>query len=454
MWIAVAEINQNTFDLLLGLSPEVYFGPEGSALVNLGGVASYWKLATLSTAHQNEHFEHPLLAKLVDLSKKHRLVFTLAPTACLAFWLAKHSKSSLVNIWDYPSFLRRIENVHLQLSQDFISDLLLVSAESRGSFDEFCLGLEDLGIATLSGLLKLEQDGALNARFGIICSRLLKRLRMKSDFDLHEYVPPITLEESFYPSLEEAISSDRNPKIFDRLHEILLVWEERLRARQSLLCGLHLYLRSSRKNKAVSLTLRMPRATRDPRILLKILEEKWHAECGKEDFPDEIEIVRLSSLGLKAESDRQLSLFDPRREEVAESWNLLLARLQTKSTLTKPVRLGGYQAFPSYWPEASMEWVDWKENFTAQVIEDHPLRPQILLREPKTLTSIETEAEFFSYLDSHRALNSLERVRDTWSGNFEERSYARIANQWVYWDHKRRKIFVHGYFEEALCASL
>lgn len=440
MWIACPTQTESHLDRFLALSPEVYLGPPGYALIDLGGVAPYWKLHRLAHDFQREDWEHPLLVKLQELRQKTQLSFVIAPTATWAFFIAKNFPSSGIDFWPQQRTHDLLSTCSLNLARDFLCDLLEQSHEARNLFEDFRLYMDELGFSQLGQLLlNFSTEHALGLRFGRPIVKLMQRLRGQSELEFLQYEPKPLLEERFYPTLEADMSSERQSSLLPRLEEILRDWEERLRARHSLLCGLHVELHSYRERKSQTVSFKLPRPSRDPQILLKILQEK--VAFGEFD----IERVLVRSLGLQIESDRQLNLFNPQREEVLENWGLLFSKLQARGG----GRIGSYQAFPSYFPERSMEWVDWEENFKSEVILDHPPRPQTLLREPKPLCALSSEIEFFEFLQKSPAYaaheRSLERIRDSLSNC--ERTYARLGSDWVFWDSGKKKLFLHGYFE-------
>ncbi len=435
MWIACKTQKESALDRFLGLSPEVYLGPENFALIDLGGVGTYWKLHRLAADFASENWAHPLLLKLSEFNKKEGLSFVLAPTATWAFFVGKNFFTSPIDFWTQTRFEKQLQNSSLNLAGDFIPDLLSQSHENLKALEDFRVHMDELGFSNLGQLLNFTQEHTLGMRFGRPLQKLMQRLRGKSELEFLQYEAPPVLQETFYPLMEHEMDSENQRPLLLRFEELLTDWEERLRCRQSLLCGLHVEILSYRQHKKHMATFKLPRPSRDPQLLLKILQEK--VPFG--DF--EIEKVQMRSLGLQNERDRQMSLFDPKREEILEDWSLLFAKLQTRGGS----RLGTYQAFPSYFPERAVEWVDWEENFQSESIQEHPPRPEIILREPKLLRSLTHEQEFYSFLEKFSATPTLERIRDSLS--LQERSYARVGNEWVFWDADQKKLFLHGYFE-------
>ena len=128
------------------------------------------------------------------------------------------------------------------------------------------------------------------------------------------------------------------------------------------------------------------------------------------------------------------------------------------------VRIGGYRPFESYYPEISIEWVEWEE-WSAQApspVMDHPRRPVLILNKPCTIeevSHIKSVDEFLTFVGSKNALLSIEKLRDPWrsgklksqavhfDGGASERSYARVDGEWIFFDHAEKKVFLHGYFE-------
>lgn len=474
MWLASPppqKYSEDILDLLLGLSPFVSVGPHGEFLANLGGLIRYWKLDALRAAKPGEELPteaQNFLRELRVLEERFGLRFLIAPTAPWACWLCAHAPEATKLFLSREEIESRFANASLASIETFLPDIL-ERAEGRAALHDFRERASELGWRTLGGLYAAIRESAardgLLARFGSVFEKLLRRLQGADDFRLRAHEPPPSFERTIHLARETGAADD--PLVL--VNDTLLAWEARLRARRSLLKGVEVSFRGERRRRTMVFRLMLPKPSRDVALLRKLVEEKWQSlsdpsslSDGGGAFSDEIDIIRLRSLGFDVESDRQLSLFNPGREENLESWNLLVARLLSRASPGKPLQVGSWRPFESWLPENSVEWVDWGQAESLPVVRDHPARPSVAFANPIPLKSfdpkaptLKSEEDFLDWLEACGALGTLERVRE----ENEERSYARIEHEkgsqfWVYWNHARREALVHGTFEEALQTQL
>ncbi len=447
---------ERVLDLLLKVSPDLFLPEgvlkeEGFIFLQLSKVSHYWNLKDV------EQPEHALNKLLQHLYIKEGLSFVIAPSASWAYFYFKISdKPSFLQNFSFEQCQKHCHELFLPIASHFLADhLLQTSGSARAEWNYFMESLESLGFLDLSLFLKFCQDpthlSQITERLGLTPKLLYSRLCFREDFPLKMYLAQGQIQEHFYPDLENQIGSPAKLDILDRLKDILEEWEERLRLRKSLIKGFEVLLISNRGRFQKTLCLCLPRATRDAKILFRLLHEKW-LSCTNNFADKELDLrafvfeeVRIKSLGLQFESDRQMHLFDPKREDSNEEWSLLVGTLLS---LGSEVRVGHYAAHPSYWPEFSVQWQSWSDSQPIDMVEDHPERPLLLYSPPRFFEAekILSEEDFLKLLVKTNCLESLERVSDPWRG--EERSYARIEQQWLYWDHKKQRAYVHGVFPE------
>jgi|GEM_PF-1918871 len=463
---------EEILDRLLGLSPFVARGPHGELFAHLGGLVRYWKLDALRSSSEglsSENFAalpaetQTFLQELRTLEKRYGLSFKIAPTAPWAAWLCAHAPAGDGKfVYSRDDFEAIFARAPLATTEALLPDWLSKS-EGRARFIDFTERACELGLRSGSDLQSIlrrpdARDGFL-ARFGGVFEKLSRRVQGADDFRLQTYEPPAELEQTLHIARETGTSE--NP--WDAVRHVLETWETRLRGRRALLKGLEVSFRGERRRQTLVFRLPLPKATRDASSLMKLVEEKWralrdpsaNAETG-EAFTDELDLIRLRSMGLDRESERQLDLFRPGREENLEGWNLLVARLLSRASLRRPVRVGSWRPFESWLVEKSVEWVDWGEAESLPIVRDPPARPLIAFHQPQPLAKIfaakhplRTEGDFLDWLEAQGALGTLERVREAQ----DERSYARVPSgdgrdAWVFWDHAQRAALVQGFFEE------
>lgn len=442
-------------DRLLALSPEIVEEPvTQTLLIPLARVSAYWNLAALWDRPE-EAARHPFYALLKDLNDEFDLRFVVAPTAPWALWVHHHAaKPLLLNHVDADAFREdALSSSPARLAE--LAPDLLSSPEARARFDYFVDSCAELGILSSRKLLELPTE-SLSERFGPGILRILKRLRGHDELHVEAYVPSLTLSKTFHPAFEKAIASDDEPDLLSRLQTTLVSWEQRLEARRSLLRGLRLTVRSEHRDHAEAFFVTLPRASRNASALFEILREKWFALAGRtsaghdETFEDHIAELTIESLGLEPENDHQLDLFDPHKMAREEAWSTLLARLQARSTQRAPVHAGHWLPVESYLPERAFEWVEAGAAGRVPFLQDHPARPLHLFKTPQRIEepTVQSEEEFLKWVEGRSALKTLERLSDIWDFDCRrsERSYARVENQWVFWDHVRSQLYVHGHF--------
>jgi len=500
MWLACkipsklnASEQETLLDLLLGLSPMSASlsstGDKRYALIALHSLSRYWKLnqlqATLSHFKSSSQMDtlqsptcpsaHPLLEQLRILSRKFSLTWIAAPTAPSALWILENlnPQNPILSFYTLEEWIEALSSSSIKNSTALLEDFLHKKPQHKSELSYFTEIARDLGIHKFQDLVPFlsnhSQRSALVMRFGPALEKLLRRMQGADDVELKWHEPRSFFECSFSPQLEGFMRSENAELLspIERVQKILSEWSERLQARRALLTGFQITLTASRRNSEHKLVVHFPKATRETKSFCDLFMEKWQKFCADthmhaEIFEDEISEIHMRSSLLESDHDRQLSLFDPHREEVDEKWNVLVAQLRVRAN--QQVQIGGYRPFESFYPENSIEWVEWEEWSThpPSPVMDHPRRPTLLLSKPCELPEappIQSEEDFISFVGSKNALMTLEKLRDPWrqgkikasSCHFEEavseRSYARVDGQWLFWDHHQQKIFLHGYFE-------
>jgi hypothetical protein len=448
MWIYASITNTASLDLnlvgdlLLELSPDVFLDRDsGHASIDISRLTRYWHLGEALEK------EHPLVQKLHALHARFGLCFTLAPTAAWAQALHENGGHTPFSLWRHSEIAEFKKEAPLSFTQSFISDFLH-QATHRAEWHYFLECMQELGVSTLHDLLLycanpqgLEE---LVKRWGLLSKRLVHRLHGVEDMPLTPFKPAAYLETTFHPDLERQLSSEQSECLRVRFADIFAQWQERLTIRHSVIRGFEVKLSSGKNDLVHTLTLHLHRPTREAGTLLRLLFEKWVGHDGSlsDGAFFNFDTIHIKSMQLEFESDRQLNLFDPKREEHEEEWNLLSASLLG---LHPSLRLGHYVANDSYWPEHAVKWQHWSSSEFLPMIENHPPRPSVLLTPPHLYKGPQSEIEFLAMLTERELTESLEKLRDPWRG--EERTYASKNKQWLFWDHKRGRALVHGYFE-------
>ncbi len=453
MWMVCLEpdnskasyLRSDLLDRLLEFSPDVFEGPQGEILVDLSKQTRYWQLPELlASGPRAEPLEFEKL--VLEFHRRDGLSFVLGPTAAWAVFLLRHVRSDEarpLHLFRASDAERALAHAPLSAALALIPDALLKS-EDRAAAHDLLARLDELGFDKLGQIREvcrtpIVQEEFLE-RFGGVFDKLLKRIDGRGDWELTPYVPPVELVHSLFAH------ADADP--MEQVLETLQAWERRLAARRSLLKGFEISFRSDRRRDTRSFRVELPRASREAARLHKLVFEHWlqlQATPSLEGFSDELDSIRLRSLGLEDASDRQLNLFDPKREETEEEWNLLVARLLSRAERGAPIQIGSYRPNESWLPEEAAAWVDWGRYSALPPLQDHPKRPLLFYSTPKPLREprLGNEEDFWRWLESRQALASLEKIRD----EVEERSYARVDSRWVFWDHARGGAFVQGIFE-------
>ena len=478
MWIATqippSTQTKNTLshvhDLCLGISPQVAVLEDGYILISLASLSRYWNLPALRTLPAEPH---PLLVLLQKLNRRFGMKFHAAPTAPWALYSFKTCASAQVfTLRARDDFFTPSHSTPLLEGVHLIDDILSAKPRLRPDFARLCETLHALGIRSLEDLrqnahLGRDTRDAFVQRFGEVCDKLFRRLDGADDRPLEWYEPIPSLTESFHPVLEKQMDSDNESDLIKRFEEIFTDWEERLQARKQVLAGVSVALTSDRRHRHEEFLIQLPRPSRDTQTLMRILKEKWSQRketVSTHAYDDEINSVEIKSLRIEDDCDRQLNLFDPHREEVAEKWNALVGQLRARESSKQKISIGTYRPFESYLPEKSLDWVEWENiNGPLAPVADHPRRPTLLLTPPipateaapdaenlRALRSISSEEDFLNFVEARLGGESLERIRDPWAPLSTERAYARVDRRWLYWDNHQKRVFLHGYFEPEL----
>lgn len=451
-------------DRLLALSPDVSEGPDQLLMLPCARVSTYWDFASLPEKASGSRVcghgsvfdfsspqSHPFLEALYKLHQEFGLRFLMVPTAPWSLWLwARRTPTHFCEFWDAAAAREDLLEGPTACASLLAPDQLRTHAV-RESLDYLLENLEECGIRRFRSFLKLRPE-SLSERFGPWARLLFRRAQGSDDMEMRWYKPPTQLSKTFYPQLEEEISSDETSSPLERLRSTLNNWEARLEARKCVLKGVRLSWKSSAKERE-SLKLPLTRPTRNARLIFSLVQECWMAHSSQSEaafFEKQLEEVTLESLGLEAERDAQLDLFDPYREQRREAWDELLGRLRAKSTQQHPVRVGSFRPVATYVPERAYEWAEATTDTRLPMIPDPPRRPLWMFPEPLPLRDprLQNEAEFCAYLDTHKALSTLELLTDLSDPVHPiERAYARVQNQWLFWDRSRKRAYLQGKFE-------
>lgn len=432
--------------------PNLEESSNGIVLIHVGHVTRYWNLCSDPKSLNTP--QHPLIKKISDL-KHLPQQWILAPTAPWAIALARlhntsDSASRSIQVWDATLWQHQLQQLPISAGAMLVDDCFPLSSLEAQAWEHFLSSFEiDFGFQNLGELfqkaaqLDFYQDCV--ERWGSVVGKLLKRLRGRDDWKLKWHQPAMNLHASSW------IEGSEGPLAL--LQQLLEEWEWRLAARKRFLGSLTLTLHRDHGSPLV-LRQSLPRPTREPRTLWPILQEKWLEECQRTqchstEFESSIVRLELESSDLVPEHDRQLNLFNPKREDTAEQWATLLGRIAAKQSRAHPIRVGSFQSFPSHIPEQQVEWVDWQSPEASIIFPDPPTRPMHLLEKPEPFsiptTSLSCEQDFLEWTLDASVHPSLERICDPWAGT--DRSYVRWNDLWIFWDHNSSSLFLHGYFE-------
>ncbi len=457
--------NEGLFlDLCFEISPFVQVD-EDLLLIPLHGLDRYWQLTQIHTLSP----EHPLIKKLLSFSKKWpEQKFVFAPTSAWARWIFRsqnlEASPSANNIF-YFSFhnisaqlldFSPIENISF-----FLTDLITENSERKRELNFLCESARELGISTVGQFLKILAESPdritlFELRFGPLVRVLLQRALQNSDnWPGKPYVPPQNFKFKIDLSFEKLTSSEKSEDIHIRSLELFNEWEERLRCRRSLIRGFDIEIFSSRSRRKAFFPIRLSRPTREAKSFFKLFQEAWSG-CKQDPksfglgLEDEIDCLVFKTLNLENDKEYQLNLFNPRSEEISEGWQTLIARMRLRAPQKRDLKIGSYTPQPSFFPERALIWSEWKseeENFPQ--VARPSLRPSYLLSPPQEFRSadLKTFENFVEIIEKQGNLESLERISNPWALPLpEERTYARMGKQWVFWDHVRNASFVQGYF--------
>jgi hypothetical protein len=342
--------------------------------------------------------------------------------------------------------------------------------------------LEDFGLLTLKALLDVQiREPSFYAqvleRFGKAPARFLRRLQGQDDLGLSWYTPQNAFENEFFPEWERLLETEATQSLLKRIEEIIDHWIARLAARKELMSSLEIRVTPDRRKQrghlrvtegskegptTHTILIKFPKATREKKAILGVLEEHWKTLCEKTSSfsATHVDRVQMFSRDFVSESDRQMNLFHPQKEDVSESWNLLVGKINARSDPKDPVELGCYRNFESYVPEQSVEWVPWEEipdenpSSVLREFTEGPKRPPLMYEVPRhfewpkqqeeSAEKLSDAAQFFRWIEEVEASPIFERIHDPWMYPAVDRTYVRVKDLWVYWDHTRGGAYLHG----------
>lgn len=472
MWIAslldknlMARSDGEIFlDLCFELSPQVQVDA-ALLLIPLFGLDRYWNLASLDAGCENPTTPHPLAQKLYALHTRWpEQNFFLAPTAPWARWVSRIPHASPKPLTFASNSVidsQFIQNAPIDFMEFFVQDALQKSSDRKREFSFLCDSLEDLGVHSLSEFLKLLTHSSariseFEMRFGPLISLIAERaIRHHDNWPGTPYQAPQFLSHSIDLDFESVTSSEKTQDVLQRCSEVFESWEERLRARRSLMKGLDVTFVSDRKKQRALFPIRLTRPTRDAKTMLKLFTEIW-GNCQQNpqshglNSEDEICLIGFKSLNLENDKEYQLNLFTPNTDETSDNWSELIARMRMHAHKKGVFRIGSWAPQPSFFPERSLHWREWQSDTeTFASVPDLGRRPRYLLTQPIPLLSPKiTSFECFTEtLARQKSFESLERISNPWAiTGPEERSYARLGSQWIFWDHATNQAMLHGYF--------
>ena len=466
---------QNLLDLCLHLSPDVFIDPSGTrVLVNLQSVTGYWQMGCVLSDPDNAR--HPFLQHLKLLREAQQRIsksndsarpsaFVLAPSPSLAAWGLEQERRNpkLLVILNPLEIQRRFQELAPSTLSLLLEDKLAKSAELSKSWRDFQGDLKYLGIRNILALKELFQDPLLRRscfdRFPILAPLLSQRLIMMSkDYSLEAHRPQKEMSAAFFPRCEVEGRSALASDLVSRFDEILRVWQLRLEARKSHLLGLEVILGFRKpliRNRNTGLMesdftehpleLDFPEGLRSASEITQRLREKLLELTPEEArlfiFP--LESVEIYSSGIERLNDRQLNLFAQITETNLEKWKDLIGPGLEESEAS---------------PHPSL-WNDWKGNESHDDnLDAHRPAKQRKAAELATLpeqsrrpfhaplptkftrSSFESLDDFILFLREKNCLHTLQHVSSPWGAYPENRYYARVGSEALYWDENLKRV--------------
>jgi len=492
-------------DLCLYLGPEVFLDrTREHVFIPLASVASYWQLSKVLAAPANPR--HPFIKHLEELAKffdPNTTKFVMAPSPSIAAWGLKYAPSRhTLNVLSNIDLQGLFQKAPMEDVECIFADQLSKNSSLKTAWFQMIEAMEEVGVRSILQLKGIFQDmdarKSFYTRFPELAPMIHRRLILSAqDFSLQSYTPAPVMEHSFHPALEEALSSDSSQDLLLRIESLLRSWQLRLESRKSIFRKIEITLTipqvvSQRSGRTYTtlyhhpIQIEFPRGLRDAAKIFELVREKFQTFSKNENdlFDQVIESVRIQAKNIERLDEKQLSLFEHEAEDNFEKWKLLLARIQMRSKEGREVQVGVFEAADSYWPEESFEWKEWtgdnvmhissatsfsspsslrESHFPPGSAEDsslkrkerylfQPPRPMLFLEEPEHLSVKADKLEdYIDFLKDHNALSSLESLASPinflWGQHNQVRYYARIEDQWVYWDACSKRIYLHGYFE-------
>jgi hypothetical protein len=458
------------FDRLYGIGPGVFsdrYENTALALVNLRGLEKYWQLDTFPNAldtHGDARVTHVFLDKLQELRRDFSgkdLKFVVAPSAVWARALSFMAPSfEGVRYFSLPQILEDILPACSPLSLKYLIDDLRMRSVARDlEFRFFCEALKDFNFQNAAQLLlELRKNCAdFVQRFGSLMLPLCKRAFLElDDYALDSYQPVSLFEHSIELAWETQASVSPEKDILERVEYLFNDWQLRAESRKVLFRYVDVFVKSERRSETLSQRLVRVKPSRESKSWVALFREFWSGAKDQKfgwlsEYPDEVSEISFRTSALEPDKDIQLNLFNPQEEELSEQWHSLVSRLHARALKSSQLRVGTYVPQASFVPEKALTWKEWSDvDENVAMVPDYPQRPQLLLSRPLVFSdkTFKDYEEYLFFLESKNAILSLEKISNPWGAQgYEERSYARVEEKWIYWDHCENIAFLHGYFE-------
>ena len=470
-------------EALFELSPEIG-RVEHVYLISFGAELRYWR------TQGGQDGKNGLDAKLSQLAIEYGLQsWVLAPTGPWAFFLARHQSQEGLRVFS-PEQIEELSKSWslVEHARTLIEDLWdVASTEDRSQWHRMLEELQDYGVNTFRDLRESSQSSDFRhlaaERGGSLFAAFLGRLLLGADDLRADRVQlDAQFEHVFYPLLEESLSVPLED-LFERIMNVVTLWCTRLERRRQLMkfFRVEVLFESVRKEPArrIDVELRFPRATTDLALVRRVFLESWtqalrattqlsSSQMGAVD--PRVEKVRIFSNAFEWSEARQLGLFEEIEvlwsEARLDQWNELVTRLLAGAPKSPQLEIGFWGQNENYFPEFSQKWFSWdalndsvrREKFPERW-DALPSRPPLIARRPERarhpeLSACRSEKDFFDVVMRRGAFSCFEKISDAKRGT--ERSYVRFQGEhssesedWIFWDHVKKAVFVHGHYLKA-----
>lgn len=300
-----------------------------------------------------------------------------------------------------------------------------------------------LGIDTVGALLRLPRR-ELASRFGKEALLALERIYSAKGLPWPRFTPPeLVLERADFDCAAQIETLE--PVLF-LVKTVLGRAFTRLLARRKKLVAFDLLFHFDRFSRIPQKTrgfpFRFPTPQSEAQAVLRVIQERLHAELAKHPLEDALEGVSFLAVDTAPFLDAQKDFFT-RAEEEKEAVGSLMARLKE--------RLGDGRAFfaqamPRRLPEAS-----WRrtEQPAPHTVIPTPTRPLRIFSKPEPLQR--RGDRLHGKKKSWRILKfeGPEKLSGEWWLNFFEREYFRVVTEeedlWVF--RSRDGLYLHGVFD-------